>query len=520
MELGGNLYDSQLTALLAMLLIALFYYCYKRMQGRLLLLPPGPSPLPIIGNLHQLGKLSHQALHELSKKHGEIMYLRFGSIPSVVVSSTKMATQVLNVHDHVLASRPGVSRVKYMLYDKYGIAMAPYGEHWRLMRKICTLELFAPKRLKRYKDPRMQEVCFMLQSIYKEYSSKPGGAVDYTEKLCALGMDIVSRMLLSKRIANSFDRDSADFRALFDETLALLATFNLGDFIPYLAWLIAPLGQQGRLRKVHQRLDFVLEKSIREHEQHAHAKKDQDLSNDLLDVLLNIKFDGVDQTQHNLSRISVKGVIADLLTGGSHTSSSTIIWAMAELLHKPTLLTRAQREIDTIVGDSRTVDESDIPQLKFLMAIVKETFRLHPAAPLLVPHCSVETCELAGYTIPRGTQILVNAWAIGRDPSVWQNPLEFNPDRFLEEHIHVDVLGHNMELIPFGAGRRKCPAIGLGLCIVQHTLACLLHCFEWRLPDGHKVDLGETRKLVLGMRKAPELVPTPRATTPLYMKTP
>ncbi|KAJ7557632.1 hypothetical protein O6H91_04G002800 [Diphasiastrum complanatum] len=363
----------------------------------------------------------------------------------------------------------------------------------------------------------MQELKFVMHSIYKD-STGPltRGGVNIDEKLAIMGLNTISRMMLDKRIAGSVSRENAEFKALFDEGSQLLGSFDIGDFIPYLSWL-DPFGYQGRMKKVHRRLDSLLENIIHEHLHYRNEKTDEEISQDLLDVLLTLETDGVDQI-HNLSKSSIKAVILDLLIGGSNTASATLNWTMAELLRNPALLQRAQHEIDTTIGNSRIVDESDIPQLKFIVAMVKETFRIHPVVPLLVPRESLETCEISGYTIPRATRVLVNAWAIGRDASVWKKPLDFNPDKFLQESSHVNVLGQDLELIPFGSGRRKCAGMALGLSIVQHTLACLLHCFDWSLPHGHEVDMQEADSAVMGMHKPLLPVPSPRVVTPLYMQ--
>ncbi|KAJ7519430.1 hypothetical protein O6H91_20G037900 [Diphasiastrum complanatum] len=502
----------------AMLAMALTCWVYVLKQRRRRgLLPPGPCSIPVLGNLHQLGVLFHQALHELSKKYGPLMYLRLGSIPFVVVSSSKMAREVLKVHDLAFASRPRTTAVEYLQYDGANIVFAPYGADWRLKRKVCTLELLTSKRLQQHKSVRMEEICVLLKSIYEDSSITSGSTVNVSGKFGALGLNIVSRMMLNKRIAASVEHDAMDFKVVFDELLSMLGAVVFGDLIPYLAWF-DPHGYKRSMKRIHQRLDSLLEGIIHEHEMQMH-KPTEEGSKDLLHILLNLKSDG--EGTNILSRTSIKGIVQDMLVGGSNTSSHTLNWAMAELLRNPTLLQKAQIEIATVVGHSRKVDECDISELKFLRAIVRETFRLHPALPMLVPRESLEPCEIAGYSIPRATRVFVNAWAIGRDPSVWPRPLEFNPERFLLESSHIDVLGHDFELLPFGSGRRGCPGIALGLCMVQHTLACLLHCFDWCLPQGQipqQLDMQEAPGIVLAKAKDLIVVPTPREVAHLYIQ--
>jgi cytochrome P450 len=184
--------------------------------------------------------------------------------------------------------------------------------------------------------------------------------------------------------------------------------------------------------------------------------------------------------------------VQESLMAGTDASTTTIEWALVELLKHPKVMKKVQDELDGVVGDGRFVNENDIPQLKYLQAIVKETFRLHPLAPLLVPHESIESCEINGYHVPAKTCIFVNIWAIHRSLCAYDNPLDFNPERFVGSE--VDLKGSDFQLLPFGSGRRMCPALSLGLITVQMELAMLLHSFMWKLPIGEKpedIDMGE-----------------------------
>ncbi|TVU25322.1 hypothetical protein EJB05_27814, partial [Eragrostis curvula] len=176
----------------------------------------------------------------------------------------------------------------------------------------------------------------------------------------------------------------------------------------------------------------------------------------------------------------------DLLIAGGDSASVTVEWALSELLRKPEIIAKATEDLDRVVGRNRLVTDADIPSLPYIEAIVKETLRMHPFAPLLTPRLSREHTSVAGYDIPAGTRVLVNVWAIGRDPAVWDAPGEFRPERFVGSRL--DVKGQDFELLPFGSGRQGCPGLNLGLKMVQVTLANMLHGFTWRLPDGMAAD--------------------------------
>lgn len=211
----------------------------------------------------------------------------------------------------------------------------------------------------------------------------------------------------------------------------------------------------------------------------------------------------------------------NLFTAGTDTSSSTVEWALAELLRNPKILNQAQQELDLVVGPNRMVTESDLGQLPFLQAIVKETFRLHPSTPLSLPRMAAESCEINGYFIPKGATLLVNVWAIARDPNAWTNPLEFKPDRFLPggEKPNVDIKGNDFEVIPFGAGRRICSGMSLGLRMVHLLVATLVHAFDWDLGNGQSIDtLNMEEAYGLTLQRAVPLVlhPKPRLQPHLY----
>lgn len=175
----------------------------------------------------------------------------------------------------------------------------------------------------------------------------------------------------------------------------------------------------------------------------------------------------------------------DLIAGGTESSAVTVEWALSELLRSPSIIDKATEELDRVIGKERWVEENDIPNLPYIRAIIKETMRLHPVAPMLVPRIARENAQISGYDVPEGTRVLVNTWTIQRDPSVYENPEEFSPDRFIHGPMAaVDVKGQDFELLPFGSGRRMCPGYSLGLKVIESSMANLLHGFVWRLPEG------------------------------------
>lgn len=198
-----------------------------------------------------------------------------------------------------------------------------------------------------------------------------------------------------------------------------------------------------------------------------------------------------------------------MFTAGTDTTTSTLEWAMAELLSNPRALKKVQAELRSTIRPGKKLEEKDIDNLPYLKAVIKETLRLHPPLPFLVPHMAMNPCKMLGYYIPKETQILVNVWAIGRDSKTWDDPLVFMPERFLEPNM-LDFKGHHFEFIPFGSGRRMCPAVPLVSRVLPLALGSLLHSFDWVLADGLKaVDIDMTERMGITLRKSVPLKAIP-----------
>ena len=205
-----------------------------------------------------------------------------------------------------------------------------------------------------------------------------------------------------------------------------------------------------------------------------------------------------------------------MVVGGSDTSSNTIEFAMAELMKQPEMMKKAQREVDEVVGKESVVEESHIHRLFYLQAVMKEALRLHPTLPLLVPHSPSRDCTVGAHTVPAGSRVFINVWAIHRDPSVWDDPLRFDPERFLGDGDKgiMDFTGSDFAYFPFGSGRRICAGVAMAERMVLYTLATLLHSFDWDLPAGETLDLSEKFGIVLKKKMPLIAVPTPRLSSP------
>ncbi|XP_060172893.1 cytochrome P450 71AU50-like [Lycium barbarum] len=433
--------------------------------------PPGPQGLPILGHLHLLGKNPHQDFLKLAKKHGPLMYVQLGLVPTIVVSSADAAEKVLKTYDHIFASRPYNEAAQYLAYGQKNLIFAKYGPYWRNMRKMCTVHLFSNQKINSFQSMRRQQVELMIESLKKE--AHDSLVVDLSAKIASLNADLTCLMVFGKKYMDE-DLDKRGFKAVAQEVVHLAATPNLGDFFPCLG-VIDLQGLTRRLKDLSKVLDEFLEKIIDEHVK-SHEQKQ---SKDFVDTMLDIMQSGDEEFQFDHSHI--KAILVDMLVAGMDTSSTAVEWILTELLRQPHVMKKLQKELEEAVGLERMVEESDLDNLKYLDMVVKEGMRLHSIVPL-VPHEAMEDCLVDNFHIQKGSRIMVNYYAIQRDPNIWPEPDKFLPERFIGSSI--DVRGRDFQLLPFGSGRRSCPGMQLGIFLVRLLVAQLVHCFDWELPNG------------------------------------
>ncbi|XP_057993209.1 desmethyl-deoxy-podophyllotoxin synthase-like [Hevea brasiliensis] len=366
------------------------------------------------------------------------------------------------------------------------------------MRKICTLELLSAKRVLSFRSIREEEVSDLMRSI----SSNSGSLMNLSKMLAAFSFGVISRAAFG-RTRNVQE----SFVPLIEEIILLSEGFSISDLFPSVKMLRMISGMRSRLERLHQEADRILENIINDHKARKAETKLADEANDLVDVLL--KLQDQENREFPLTIDNIKAVILDMFIAGSDTSFTTSEWAISEMLKNPRVMKKAQAEVRQVFSEKGHVDEADLGELNYLKLVIKETLRLHPPVPLLIPRESREQCEINGYQIPIKSKLIVNAWAIGRDPNYWTEADRFNPERFSDST--VDYKGANMEFIPFGAGRRMCPGISFGIANVEILLANLLFYFDWKLPHGMKqeeLDMAESFGAVARRKNDLGLIPT------------
>ncbi|XP_044483699.1 flavonoid 3',5'-hydroxylase 2-like [Mangifera indica] len=452
-------------------------------------LPPGPRGWPLIGALPLLGTMPHVSLAKMAKKYGPVMYLKMGTCDMVVASTPDAARAFLKTLDLNFSNRPPNAGATHLAYNAQDMVFADYGPRWKLLRKLSNLHMLGGKALEDWANVRNIELGHMLRAMCD--SSRRREPVVVPEMLNYAMANMIGQVILNRRVFVTKGSESNEFKDMVVELMTSAGFFNIGDFIPSIAWMDLQGIERG-MKKLHKKFDILITKMMEEHIATSHERKSKP---DFLDIIMANR-DNSDGKR--LSITNIKALLLNLFTAGTDTSSSIIEWSMAEMLKSPRILKRAQDEMDQVIGRNRRLEESDISKLPYLQAICKESFRKHPSTPLNLPRISTEACVVNGYYIPANTRLSVNIWAIGRDPERWENPLEFTPERFLsKKYAKIDPRGNDFELIPFGAGRRICAGTRMGIVLVEYILGTLVHSFDWELPHGVELNMDEAFGLAL-----------------------
>ncbi|KAL2470869.1 Cytochrome [Abeliophyllum distichum] len=472
-------FSSLLPWLFAIVLLSLpilYFLLPSKQKAKAYNFPPSPPRLPVIGNLHQLGRIPHYSLWKLSHKYGPIMLLKLGQVPTLVVSSPELAKEVLKTHDLNCCTRPLSRGQKKISYNFLDLAFCPYGEYWREMRKMCVMELFTSRRVQSYWKVREEEIKHLIETIMRG-APRP---VQMDDTMFSLTNSVICKIAFgTSHRGNQFE--NGQIKELLADSMIFLSGFSASDLFPSsVGWIInLTTGHHWKLERCFRNFDTFFQKLLDEHLNPSRPRPEND---DIIDVMLGLAQDRT--TILKLNKEHIKAILVDIFLGAVDTSSCTLVWMMAELVRNPRVMKSVQEEIRNCIGRKPFVEETELEKLNYFKLVVKETLRLHPPASLLLPHETIRQCKIGGYDVLAKTRVLVNAWAIGRDPKIWENPQDFYPERF--EGKDYDFKGQNFEYLPFGSGRRSCPGMTMGLITVMFNTANLLHCFDWKLPNGMK----------------------------------
>ncbi|GLT91002.1 hypothetical protein SLE2022_089120 [Rubroshorea leprosula] len=485
-------------------IFAIVWYTWTYFKSRkgISKLPPGPPGLPLVGNLPFLDPELHTYFAAVARKYGPVVKLQLGTRIGILITSPTLAREVLKDHDITFANRdmPAVGGVA--TYGGSDIVWNPYGPEWRMLRKVCVVKMLSNTTLDSVYALRRREIRGTMAYI----NSRVGSPVNVGEQVFLTILNVITSMLWGGTMQGD-ERAAlgAEFRKVISDISDLFGLPNVSDFFPALSRFDLQ-GLVKRMGTLASKLDTIFDRIIEQRLKNEEGEE----SKDFLQFLLKLKDEGDPKTPFTMTHL--RALLMDMVVGGSDTSSNSIEFTMAEILNHPEVLRKVQEELDAVVGRDNIVEESHIHKLPYLLAIMKESLRLHPVLPLLVPHCPSQTCTVGGYTIPKGSRVFVNVWAIHRDPSIWENPLEFNPDRFLNSNW--DFSGSDFRYLPFGSGRRICAGIAMAERMVLYSLATLLHSFDWKFPEGEKPEIVDKFGIILKLKNPLVAIPTPRLSDP------
>ncbi|KAG9143516.1 hypothetical protein Leryth_026884 [Lithospermum erythrorhizon] len=490
-----SLYPS-LALILITILVIIFKNFKKPFSSNIPKLPPGPSPWPLVGNIPHIRNMTHISLANLAQIHGPIMSLKLPNKYIIVGSSKEVAIEILKRHDHLLSGRDPPIGHPYTKEELNHISIGwpeECNERWKYLRALCKAELFSGKALASQEYVRQKKTFEMVELI----KASEGKVVQVRQIIFATIFNMLSSILLSRDLV-SLEEEVEDrkMKGLMRRVTEILMEPNISDIFPALNSLDLQ-GVHKKGKKLWKEIWDIFEPLVEE--KRLRKSKENAEKQDFLDTLVALQF----------SDDEVQELLVELFSAGSDTSTSTIEWAMAELVKNPEAMKNLQDELEREISQD-LIKETHLMQLPYLQACVKETLRLHPAAPLLIPRKPIEACRVMNYTIPKNSQVLVNVWAIGRDQTTWEDPMEFKPERFLNSSL--DFKGNDFEFLPFGGGRRICPGYPMAMRQIPLAIASMIHYFNWYLPKGTTPDmLDMSESFGLTLEKEHPLLIIPRA---------
>ncbi|XP_071693592.1 cytochrome P450 78A5-like [Rutidosis leptorrhynchoides] len=458
----------------------------------------GPSGFPILGLLFTFtSSLTHIHLSKLSKSFNATSLMSFsvGFTRFIISSEPETAKEILN--SSAFADRP-VKESAYELLFHRAMGFAPYGEYWRNLRRISSTYLFSPKRITTFGKFRETLGAKLVTQVTVSMNSD--GYVVVKKLLHLASLNNVMITVFGKSYNDFNGNEGFELEELVSEGYELLGTFNWSDHFPII-WRFDFQGVRKRCRDLVSKVNVFVTNIINEHREKRLNNNEVVYEGDFVDVLLDL------ESEHKLSDDDMIAVLWEMIFRGTDTVAILMEWILARMVLHPEIQSRAQMEIDRVVGPGRAVGDSDLCNLPYLHAIVKETLRVHPPGPLLSwARLAIHDTQVGPHMVPAGTTAMVNMWAITHDKKIWAEPERFNPDRFMKEDI--SIMGSDLRLAPFGAGRRVCPGKTMGLATVQLWLAQLLQNFKW-VESGSvsgsgssgTVDLSECLKMSLEMKK-------------------
>ncbi|KAL2903660.1 Cytochrome P450 78A5 [Bienertia sinuspersici] len=451
----------------------------------------GPSGWPVLGTVPDMRCLAHRKLAAMAASLSctRLMALSLGPRPVIISSHPETAREILCSAS--FSDRPIKPSARLLMFER-AIGFAPHGTYWRHLRRIAATHMFSPRRISSLQGVRQ---C-LADAMLKEIENK--GVVYLRGTLQKVSL----KNMLESVFGSNLGSDGEELGLMVREGYELISEFNLEDYFPL--GILDFNGVKRRCHKLACRVNELLGRIIKVRTKDGDFKK----RNDFLSVLLSLP------DEEQLSHSDMVAVLWETVFRGADTVATLLEWIMARMVLHQDVQAKAQEELDLCIGNKnnqRQVQDSDLQHLPFLQAIVKEVLRLHPPGPLLSwARLATHDVHIDKVKIPAGTTAMVNMWAITHDPNIWSDPWAFKPMRFIDED--VSIMGSDLRLAPFGAGRRVCPGRALGLATVHLWLARMLQQFKWLPARPESVDLSEHLRLSLEMKKPLACSVVPRKT--------
>ncbi|KAK1379687.1 Cytochrome P450, family 76, subfamily C, polypeptide 6 [Heracleum sosnowskyi] len=472
-------------------LISLVWHLRRKNSYKQSKLPPGPRGWPIFGNLFDVGNFPHRSLARLKQEYGPVVWLSFGSVNILALLSAGPVEELFKNHDLTFCDRKSNDALRSHDYINSTLIFSPFNAYLRTLRRLCTSELFANKRINETTLIRQKSVDTMLSWIEQEIEKSATGGILIRDFVFPTLYNIIGNLMLSRDLVDPHSLIPFEFCTVLSGMLECIGRPNISDYLPWLRRLDLQgirRNMDGYLEKAIEIMSAYVKERVKQRQQNNTLPSEQRM--DFLDVLLDFKGTGNDELA-SLSEYQVTILLLDMFMAGVGATSNATEWAMCELLQNPEEMKKIKAELGRVVGANNKMQENDINNLPYLEAIIEETLRMHTPTPILFPKRAVRDTNFMGFSIPKDTQVMINNWMISRDEDKWQDPLSFKPERFLD--LDINHKGRNYEFLPFGAGRRICPGVPLADRMLPLILGSLLHHFEWELCDGKKIiDMRET----------------------------
>ncbi|KAK9152890.1 hypothetical protein Sjap_000370 [Stephania japonica] len=495
---------------LFILLLSIYKFPLLRPRKRLPPCPPGA--LPIIGHLRLLSLSTplHRTLQTLStnsNQYANYMFLKLGVHKVLVLSSPAAVQECFHKNDVAFANRPRSIVTNYTSYDYTNLAFANYGPLWRDHRRIITTNFFGSSSLPTSSNIGHDAVRCLLSDLYKSCSINGGKPqkIDLKLKFFQLTFNAMMSMSTGEPIGDGFCHTEKNkwFLDLLKNRRMPTMVMIPGDYLPLLRYFDL-FKIEKRVAAISRKRDAYFEEMVERFREECYMEKK---FKSVLDVYFSLQRAHPDQYNDQI----IKGTLLTMFGAGIDTTAITLEWAMSLLLNHPEVLKKALYELENNIEPHRLIEDSDLSNLPCIQSIIKETLRLYPPGPLLIPHEVTSECKVEQYDVPSGTIVVANVWTIHRDPKVWSEPDKFMPERFMQSVQQGDQSKDGFKFIPFGTGRRGCPGEGMAMHTMTLALGSLLRCFEWEKIDDEPIDMSEENQFFLLKAKALEALCRPKS---------